>query len=166
LGIPLEMIHRGWRVSIVYLSGIIAGSLASSIADPKSFLAGASGGVYALIAAHLANVIINFKEMEFGVFRLFAILVFGLTDFGVAVFDRYSAHNKRTSYAAHLAGAISGLLVGIVVLRNLHVRKHEIVLGWFAIVTYILLVGFAVLFNILNPDYFEPSEFDHSFDNN
>ena len=56
LGIPLEMVHKWWRVMAVYLAGVIAGSLASSISDPSAFLAGASGGVYALIAAHLANV--------------------------------------------------------------------------------------------------------------
>jgi len=40
------------------LSGVLAGSLGSSISDPRAFLAGASGGVYALIAGHLANVVI------------------------------------------------------------------------------------------------------------
>ena len=161
LGIPLEMVHKGWRVALVYLAGVAAGSLGASISDPKSFLAGASGGVYALIAAHLSNVIINFKEMEFGCFRLLALIVFGTTDVGVAVYDRYvSPRNNRTSYAAHLAGAVAGLLVGILVLRNLKVRKHEIIIGWVSMVIFILLLGSAVLFNILNSDYFEPFEYD------
>lgn len=58
LGIPLEMVHKWWRVGIVYIAGVVAGSLASSITDPYSYLAGASGGVYALLAAHLASVVI------------------------------------------------------------------------------------------------------------
>ena len=58
LGVPLEMVHKWWRVGIVYIAGVVAGSLASSITDPYSFLAGASGGVYALLAAHLASVVI------------------------------------------------------------------------------------------------------------
>lgn len=58
LGIPLEMVHRGWRIMIVYLAGVIAGSLATSVSDPKVFLCGASGGVYALITCHLASVIL------------------------------------------------------------------------------------------------------------
>ncbi|CAN7985128.1 unnamed protein product [Ixodes hexagonus] len=58
LGIPLEMVHKWWRVLLVYIAGVVAGSLGSSLADPKVFLAGASGGVYALIAAHLATVIL------------------------------------------------------------------------------------------------------------
>ena len=56
LGIPLEMVHGWWRVLIVYLAGVVAGSLGTSISDPTVFLGGASGGVYALIAAHLATI--------------------------------------------------------------------------------------------------------------
>jgi rhomboid-related protein 1/2/3 len=161
LGIPLEMVHKNWRVALVYLSGVLAGSLAASISDPKSYLAGASGGVYALIAAHLSNVILNFQEMEFGCFRLLALIVFGTTDFGIAIYDRYvSPRNNRTSYAAHLAGAVAGLLVGNLVLRNLRVRKYEILIGWLSLFVFVLLLGAAVLFNIINSEYFEPFEYD------
>lgn len=52
------MVHKWWRVGLVYLGGVIAGSLGHSLSDPNVYLAGASGGVYALIAAHLSNVII------------------------------------------------------------------------------------------------------------
>lgn len=43
LGIPLEMVHKWWRVLLVYFAGVIAGSLGTSITDPDTFLAGASG---------------------------------------------------------------------------------------------------------------------------
>lgn len=58
LGIPLEMVHHWWRVGIIYLIGVIAGSLGTSISDPSVYLAGASGGVYAIITAHVATIII------------------------------------------------------------------------------------------------------------
>ena len=41
LGVPLEMVHRWWRVSLVYLTGVLSGSLAVSITDPGTYLAGA-----------------------------------------------------------------------------------------------------------------------------
>ncbi len=44
------------RVLVVYMSGVLAGSLGTSLSDPNTFIAGASGGVYALIAAHLVNI--------------------------------------------------------------------------------------------------------------
>jgi hypothetical protein len=56
LGIPLEMVHGWWRVLLVYLAGVVAGSLGTSVSDPRVYLAGASGGVYAIIAAHLATM--------------------------------------------------------------------------------------------------------------
>lgn len=57
LGVPLEMVHGWWRVLTVYISGVVAGSLSTSITDPKVYLAGASGGVYAIITAHVASII-------------------------------------------------------------------------------------------------------------
>ena len=50
------------QVLVVYMSGVLAGSLGTSLTDPDTYLAGASGGVYALIAAHLATMLLNFRE--------------------------------------------------------------------------------------------------------
>lgn len=41
----------------MYFAGVVTGSLATSIADPTSYLAGASGGVYAIMTAHIATII-------------------------------------------------------------------------------------------------------------
>lgn len=64
LGTALELVHCWWRVTLVYLSGVIAGSIATSISNPKIYLAGASGGVYALITAHVATIIMNWGSMS------------------------------------------------------------------------------------------------------
>ena len=48
---------------LVYISGVLAGSLWTSIFRPTVFLSGASGGVYALITAHLGTVIMNFRSV-------------------------------------------------------------------------------------------------------
>lgn len=57
LGVALELVHCWWRVALVYLAGVLAGSMGTSIFSPRVFLAGASGGVYALITAHIATII-------------------------------------------------------------------------------------------------------------
>jgi membrane associated rhomboid family serine protease len=62
VGLPLEMSHGTRRVALVYGFGVVAGSLATSVFDPKVFLAGASGGVYALVTAHLATLVLNWQE--------------------------------------------------------------------------------------------------------
>ena len=61
VGLPLELSHGSLRVGLVYFFGVVAGSLGTSAVDPNVFLAGASGGVYALIAAHLATLILNWQ---------------------------------------------------------------------------------------------------------
>ena len=33
LGIPLELVHKGWRIMLVYTLGALMGSLAQSVAD-------------------------------------------------------------------------------------------------------------------------------------
>ncbi|KAH9508681.1 Rhomboid- protein 2 [Bulinus truncatus] len=57
-GSLLEVVHKHWRVAIVYLLGVIAGCLAHSVIEPKISLVGASGGVYAILGAFVASVVI------------------------------------------------------------------------------------------------------------
>lgn len=160
LGVPLELIHKWWRVGLLYLAGVAAGSLAASIADPKSFLAGASGGVYALIAAHLSNVVLNFSEMEYAWVRLLGLITFAASDIGIAVYDRYyQMTNNRVSYSAHIAGAVAGLLLGLIVLRNLRVRRWETLVGLIATAAFVLLLLIAILFNVFAVEFFEPSQY-------
>lgn len=76
-GLPLEMVHGSARIATIYLAGVLAGSLGTSVIDSEVYLVGASGGVYALLAAQLANVMINFGQMRYGVSQLLAVLIFG-----------------------------------------------------------------------------------------
>eukprot|EP00095_Tigriopus_kingsejongensis_P001872 snap_masked-scaffold70_size417918-processed-gene-1.10 protein:Tk01872 transcript:snap_masked-scaffold70_size417918-processed-gene-1.10-mRNA-1 annotation:"rhomboid-related protein 3" len=148
LGIPLEMVHRWWRILLIYICGVVAGSLASSITDPEVYLAGASGGVYALITAHLANVVFNWTEMEFPFLRLLAFLILAGVDTGVAVYYRYVLdEDTKVSYVAHIAGALVGLLLGIVVLRNLRIHSWERVIWWFSLLLFLGLFLSGIVWN-------------------
>ena len=60
----LETIHGPYRVAAIYFSGGLTGALMTSVTDPGTFLAGASGGVYALMIAHAPTVILNWREMK------------------------------------------------------------------------------------------------------
>jgi len=158
LGIPLEMVHGWWRVLLVYLAGVIAGSLGTSVSDPTVYLAGASGGVYAIITAHLASIFMNWSEMQFPLLNLAVFLILAVVDVGAAVYTRYVLHvHNKIGYAAHLAGAIAGLLVGINILRNLEVKAWERKVWWASIILYILLMLAAIIWNAAFPSYFLPS---------
>ncbi|KAL6436013.1 hypothetical protein ACFW04_005675 [Cataglyphis niger] len=156
LGIPLEMVHKWWRVLIIYVAGVVAGSLGTSVSDPTVYLAGASGGVYALITAHVATIIMNWSQMEFAVLQLLVFLVVTSVDIGQAVYNRYVLEtNDQIGYVAHLAGAIAGLLVGINILRNLEVQTWEKVVWWASMFTYTGLMTAAILWNVLYTSYYE-----------
>lgn len=77
VGLPLEMVHGSTRIGMIYLAGVLAGSLGTSVFDGEVYLVGASGGVYALLAAHLANVMLNYNNMQYGIIRIVAIFLFG-----------------------------------------------------------------------------------------
>jgi hypothetical protein len=55
--------------------------------------------------------------MEFPGLRLFLFLLLIGVDLGVAVYYRYMNVTTQVGYAAHIGGAVVGLLLGIVVLR-------------------------------------------------
>ncbi|XP_064649716.1 rhomboid-related protein 2-like [Lineus longissimus] len=165
LGLPLEVVHKWWRVGIVYGLGVVAGSLSHSVVDQHSYLAGASGGCYAILGAHFAIVIMNWEEMQHewmsgpikfilsAPVRLVVLFLMGGADTGIAIYERYKTGKSAVGFAAHFGGILAGLLVGIPTLKNLDVKQWERVLFWVALIVYICLVIFAVLWNAFYPDF-------------
>lgn len=154
LGVALELVHHWWRVALVYLAGVLAGSMGTSIVNPNIYLAGASGGVYALITAHIATIIMNWREMEFAIVQLFVFLIFCITDIGFAAYRHFNDIHDQVGYVAHLCGAVAGLLVGIGVLRNLKVRPWERKLWWCAVTLYFLLMISGISIHIFYGQHF------------
>lgn len=60
---------------------------------------GASGGCYALIAAHFANIIINWGEMPFNWVRLLVLLTLMATDIGVFAYMTLTNSTTRVRRA-------------------------------------------------------------------
>ncbi|EYC30197.1 hypothetical protein Y032_0005g2505 [Ancylostoma ceylanicum] len=151
LGIPLELVHQ-WRVIVVYLAGVLSGSLLVTAVDPHVFLAGASGGVYALLAAHLAELVMNWSEMEFNWIRAIVLAILIGSDAGVAVFQRYFVdRTDKVSYVSHIGGFVAGVLLGIVLLRNFRRHRWEGKLWWTALAAYTFFIVVCVVL-IIAPD--------------
>lgn len=163
LGVALELVHCWWRVAMVYVAGVVAGSMGVSLASPHVYLAGASGGVYALITAHIATIIMNFREMEYAAVQLVVFLCYIVLDVGSAVYRQLTEHTDQISHMSHLCGAIAGLLVGIGVLRNLKVRPWERVLWWVAVTLFVLLMLSGVMVHIFLPGYFPAQQTQEMF---
>ncbi|XP_060937773.1 rhomboid-related protein 2 [Limanda limanda] len=152
LGIPLELVHKGFEVGMVYMAGVLAGSLASSIFDPHSALVGASGGVYALIGGYFMNAVVNFREMIplMGVVRILVIVIIVGTDFGFAFYRRFAGGDDemKVSFVAHFGGIVAGMTIGYVFFSAYNKKLLKDPRFWLCIVVYVVFVIFAVLFNI------------------
>lgn len=71
-------------------------------------------------------------------------------DIGIAIYNRYafSLHPGSVSYVAHLAGALAGLTIGLLVLKNFEQKLHEQLIWWVALGVYVACILFALVFNV------------------
>lgn len=98
--------------------------------------------------------------MEFAIWRLLFIVILVVVDVGTAVYYRYVENvDTKVGYAAHFAGAIAGLLVGVNVLRNLQVERWEKVVWWICFAIYVALMAAAIAINFLWVDHFPPPRY-------
>lgn len=99
--------------------------------------------------------------MAFPIIQMFIFLVIAVADVGQAMYNRYVLDmEENIGYAAHLAGAATGLLFGIFILRNLVVTKWEKYIKYSSIVVLSLLIGCAIIWNAAFPSYFPKEMYD------
>ena len=60
--------------SIIFLIITVVGSLASSLLDPSVCVVGASGGVYSLLAGHMAHLLLNYSAVQYGPARIVGLI--------------------------------------------------------------------------------------------
>uniref|UniRef100_A0A914XP94 rhomboid protease n=1 Tax=Plectus sambesii TaxID=2011161 RepID=A0A914XP94_9BILA len=152
IGLPLEMVHGSGRIAFVYLSGVVAGSLAASVFDPDVYLVGGSGGVYALLAAHVANVFLNFAHIDCGLCWVVVSVFVASCDVAFAIWDRYvrvGPLDHPVSYAAHLSGATAGLTLGFLLLKSFDQRPSRQWVWWLALTVYFTLMFSAIVWNLI-----------------
>ncbi|XP_063312246.1 rhomboid-related protein 3 isoform X1 [Pelobates fuscus] len=154
VGVPLEMVHGALRIGFLYIAGVLAGSLAVSVADMTAPVVGSSGGVYALVSAHLANIVMNWSGMQcqFKLLRMAFALICMSLEFGRAVWLRFYPSTyppcPHPSFVAHLGGVLVGITLGVVILRNFEQRLQDQSLWWIFLSIYVLFMAFAILWNI------------------
>ena len=81
----------------------------------------------------------------------------------VLISDSSEEKYQKISIVAHLSGAVAGLLVGIIVLKNRKVHTWEIKLKILCIITFALYIGGCIFWNIaadsiMDKPFFEKSQ--------
>lgn len=62
LGIPLELMHGSLRVALMFNIGVVGGAMCYSVNDAHTVVVGCSGGCYALIGTHIADLLMNWRS--------------------------------------------------------------------------------------------------------
>nr|XP_022920405.1 protein rhomboid-like isoform X2 [Onthophagus taurus] len=151
LGSPLEVHYGWWPVSVVYCCGVISGSLGSSVTDSSAWLTGASGGVYALLTAHIVSIIINWKRVNHRKVLVVFLLGFILIDVIRVIIDYLSGNLDHTiSHVAHFFGGLSGILIGTVIFKQFSHQGEGKRIVYVLVVISIILIGFGVFYNIFS----------------
>lgn len=148
VGIMLEMVHKSFRVFLVFMSGVLAGSLASSVFDPYIYLVGASGGVYALLGGFLMNVILNWEKMAFNGLHLLYISSIIIADVGFSIWRRVIKEVVAVSLVAHVAGGFAGISIGCVVFRKYEGNLITDPSWWVSVGAFLFFLCFVILWNL------------------
>lgn len=165
LGVPLEGLHGHWRMAVMFNAGVIGGAFCYFVTDAHIPVVGCSGGCYALVGIHLAALIMNWKQTKFR----WPTVVFLATLVLVDVLSYFMAvSSEAASHSAHIGGALAGLLVGVVVVKNTKVESYEkYIWGCAGIIAISLtIMSIAILFTLSNDGpltIFEAAAGDHGW---
>ena len=167
----LETEQGNWRVLCVYMGGILGGSLAASIFE-ESPMVGASSGVYSLLLSHIPHIIMvniikiskvcitlfvvsqfqNFSMISHRYFRIVCVMVLCLSDISYSIRHCILQGNlqPKIGIAAHVAGAISGILLGFIFYKNLHSSKVMIhrATKWISMILVTCWIAVTIFYNI------------------
>lgn len=88
--------------------------------------------------------------------RVLVVSVVAVTDLAVYIYDMHivGGQGQPVSYAAHLSGALTGLLVGITCLKNLRWETYERYIWAVSATVFVLLIGTAIIWNFADPSHF------------
>jgi len=151
MGIPLEKLHGSWRACLMYNVGVVGGALCYMVGDGRNSTVGMSGGCYSLIGVHLAYTIINWHQRKYRKVVLLILFIFAASDTLLTLGFGQSDGHTKPSNSAHLGGAVAGLIMGVVLGKNLQVKCWERVLKWSMLATGIGLVAFCLCWVVVWP---------------
>lgn len=144
MGIPLEGNNGTFTTWLMFNLGVFGGACCWMVSDNHTEVVGMSGGCYSLIGIQLGWLLLNMdsfqndQQKKHLVTAIILCLVVPAADLIQAMLSK----DENVSNAAHLGGAVAGLLACLAFGRNLDVRDSERVMSAAA---FIIGIGAAAL---------------------
>ncbi|CAK0885218.1 unnamed protein product [Prorocentrum cordatum] len=143
LGVPLEGFHGTGLAALMYTIGVAGGGLAWMLLDPYTVAVGASGGGYALLGMHFADLVLNWKQKKFRYSEALLLATVMAAETACS-FPSVQDDTSSTARSVHAGGLVSGVLVGMVLTRNIDNKRWELGLQGFALLVGTGLVCFCL----------------------
>jgi len=148
-GVPLEGFHGHWRTVAVFNLGVFGGACSHVVNNIHAVsLVGMSAGCYSLMGMHLADLVMNWKQSRYRRVKLVLLMVLVLVDslqahFTYAQTGAEGAQNF-VSVSSHAGGYGAGVIMGILLGRNVKVTRCEIKLMVFIVFLSVGCVTFSL----------------------
>eukprot|EP00930_Biecheleria_cincta_P032710 TRINITY_DN22680_c0_g3_i1.p1 TRINITY_DN22680_c0_g3~~TRINITY_DN22680_c0_g3_i1.p1 ORF type:complete len:615 (+),score=58.16 TRINITY_DN22680_c0_g3_i1:45-1889(+) len=139
-GVPLEGFHGHVRLMVIFNLGVIGGAAFHALlVEHSPILVGMSAGVYALVGMHVAELAMNWTQSRYRYVKLALIVCVGISE----IASPYIMGPGRTSHSSHAGGFTLGLLTGVLLVRNLKIKRFERVLQVLVLLTLSSILFFS-----------------------
>lgn len=118
IGIPLEIVYGSVRLLLLYVFGVLGGSLLSLAFDCETLLVGGNGGVLSVIMALVTYWTLHGPVEGPKLTRIGLLIGYTSLDVGIGVYRRF-ASSQPISLMGHLGGITTGVLLGSAMLKHL-----------------------------------------------
>ncbi|KAH6932283.1 hypothetical protein HPB50_004343 [Hyalomma asiaticum] len=119
--IPVSFLHSPWKIPFIYAAGAFTAAQVTFVCR-YGFNVGASAAIYAVLWAHLVDVLVNRSQFSSVAGRVIVVLIYTAAD---AVQAFYLNRIPSIGTLPHLIGVAIGCTMGVVVLRKNRGRKWE-----------------------------------------
>jgi len=168
LGIPLEALCGPFKMCLMFNNGVVGGAWGYAILDGRATVVGMSGGCYALIGIHFAQIFLNWRSMRFRGVKVFTLLTLLFLE-NLNQFFGGVSQTVRSSFAAHAGGLIAGFLIGINFAYNDELTKRDKIARVVITILGCVVSVFCIVWILTNqepypmPDWFGEREYMYMF---
>jgi membrane associated rhomboid family serine protease len=138
LGVPLEGFHGTGLVALMWTIGSVGGGCMWALFDPYTRGYGASGGSYALLGMHAADLVLNWKHKSFRFLIILSLLALGSIEVVTEIMER--GMNMKAQ-AAHVGGGGFGLMFGLCCARLVAQKRRRCTIVTKRVVAPVLLAS-------------------------
>ncbi|KAH8038985.1 hypothetical protein HPB51_004663 [Rhipicephalus microplus] len=119
--LPISFLHSPWKIPFIYSAGAFTAAQITYVCR-YGFTVGASAAIYAVLWAHVVDVLVNHSQFGSVVGRVIVVLIYTVADAAQAY---YLNHIPSVGTLPHLVGVAIGCTMGVVILRKNRGQKWE-----------------------------------------